>query len=135
MGARLGGSRSPASSPWAMMMPPTMRVLSPQLVWCTGCCWPSWSKKEMPNALAKLVPRLWEVPACALSQHRGCAGLSAPQKHLSAAMSVPSIGSALLAMHTCMCVWRMYQCECSTKACQFARTCNARLSPIMPSMV
>ena len=44
MGARAGGNLSPASSPWAMMTPPTMRVLRPQLVWCTGCCWPSWSR-------------------------------------------------------------------------------------------
>lgn len=37
MGARRGGRRRPASSPCVMMMPPTMRVLTPQLLWCTYC--------------------------------------------------------------------------------------------------
>ena len=38
-----GGRRRPASSPWAMMAPPTMRVDMPQLLWCTNTCAPGTS--------------------------------------------------------------------------------------------
>ena len=33
VGAIRGGSTKPLSSPWVMMMPPIIRVLTPQLVW------------------------------------------------------------------------------------------------------
>lgn len=44
---------------------PIMRVLIPQLVWCTCSRSPVSAKYVMSKALAKFVPRLCEVPACA----------------------------------------------------------------------
>eukprot|EP00967_Tisochrysis_lutea_P082163 scaffold113772_cov32-Tisochrysis_lutea.AAC.5 len=50
MGAKWGGSRRPLSSPWVMINPPTSRVLTPQLLWCTCFCWPSLSRNWVPKA-------------------------------------------------------------------------------------
>lgn len=57
------------AAPCVMMMPPTMRVLTPQELWYTYCC--SWfsSRNCVPNALAKFCPRLWLVPACHAQLH------------------------------------------------------------------
>ncbi|PNH09180.1 hypothetical protein TSOC_004203 [Tetrabaena socialis] len=60
---RRGGSRSPLSSPCVMMIPPMTRVETPQLLWCTNWRLESRSRYWVPKALAKLVPRLCEVPA------------------------------------------------------------------------
>ena len=43
MGATRGGSTRPLSSPWVMMMPPIIRVETPQLVW-----WGWWSWLSFP---------------------------------------------------------------------------------------
>jgi hypothetical protein len=53
-----------------MMTPPIMRVLTPQLVWCTwrSCCCSS--TNCVLNATAKFVPRLWLVPAYNKQQMR-----------------------------------------------------------------
>mmetsp|Transcript_3579 Transcript_3579/g.14490 ORF Transcript_3579/g.14490 Transcript_3579/m.14490 type:complete len:300 (-) Transcript_3579:645-1544(-) len=64
VGAMEGGRRSPVSSPWVMMSPPTMRVETPHEVWYTWRCSPSSSRNCVPKALAKFWPRLCEVPAC-----------------------------------------------------------------------
>mmetsp|Transcript_13233 Transcript_13233/g.43851 ORF Transcript_13233/g.43851 Transcript_13233/m.43851 type:complete len:320 (+) Transcript_13233:290-1249(+) len=63
-GAKAGGRRRPVSSPCVMMIPPISRVLTPQLDWCTYCFLPFSSRKVVSNALAKLSPRLCDVPAC-----------------------------------------------------------------------
>ena len=64
IGAIFGGSRSPRSSPWVMMMAPISRVLTPQLVSWTYSSFPSLLWYWISNASAKFVPKLWLVPAC-----------------------------------------------------------------------
>ena len=61
-GANRGGTRSPASSPWAMMMAPIRREDAPQEVCQAKLCWPPSSRNVMPNALAKPCPNSWLVP-------------------------------------------------------------------------
>ena len=64
MGASAGGSRSPASSPCVMMIPPMRRVETPQEDWYTCRVSPFSSRKVVSNALEKFWPRLCDVPAC-----------------------------------------------------------------------
>ena len=63
VGATLGGSTRPESSPWAMIVAPTMRVEKPHEV-PQGCLRTlSRSRNSMPAELAKFWPSMWLVPA------------------------------------------------------------------------
>ena len=57
MGAMRGGRTRPLLSPWVMMMPPIMRVDTPQLVWWGWWSWLSLPVKVMSKALAKPSPK------------------------------------------------------------------------------
>jgi hypothetical protein len=62
IGATLGG-RSPMSSPWVIMIPPTMCVLIPQDVCYTNCNSAFLYVDWVPNAQTKFWLRFWIVPA------------------------------------------------------------------------
>ena len=61
-GATLGGRTRPESSPWTMIVAPTMRVVKPQDV-PYGCLRSlSRSRNWMPADFAKFCPSMWLVP-------------------------------------------------------------------------
>ena len=64
IGATLGGSTSPLSSPWTITTAPTIRVVMPHEVFQTYSHLPDSFWYLTSNALAKLCPRWWLVPAC-----------------------------------------------------------------------